>query len=194
MQDQQFDASGFDEDIESLATGEGARAADAPTGFTRHPLGDFQGKFEKLLKKNHNDMAIWEFTIVTDVGEAQYPIFGFKPGEAAAAKAKAKAGVDDDLKKIQQKIARTKRLFVDVGLEEPETWAQGDNSVLGRLEELIGRECTLVVRPNKKKPGEVMVFVNAPRDAELGGGAGGPELPDFSAGGPSTPGLDDIPF
>lgn len=192
---QHYDASGFDDDLEGIAGG--AKAADAPTGPGRHPPGKFPGVVEEIIQKDWQGQPIWNFKIRTDVGVAEYALFGWKAGEVAAAKAQAQVGNVEALQRVQSTMARHKRLFVDLGLAEPEGWAKGPNSILARLGELIGCACEVVVQPDRRDATKTRVFINAPvanaagvyYDPSHGPGGG---LPDFSA--PGTPSLDDIPF
>ena len=188
----QFDASGFDDDLEDIA-GQ-AKAEDAGPGFNRHPRGKFQGVIEEVkAKTGKQGQPLWEFMVATAEGQGQYTMWGWKPGEVAQAKAKASSGNVEDLQRVQAAMARHKRLFVDLGLAEPETWAKGENSILGRMGELIGRPCTLVVQADNRDATKDRVFINAPAaDAGDQPTATGLDAPDFGGGG--TPGLEDIPF
>lgn len=193
---EQFDGTGFDDDLEDIA-GQ-AKAEDAGNNFNRHPRGKFQGVIEEIkAKTTPQGQGIWELYVATSEGQGQFTIWGWKPGEVAQAKAKASSGNVEALQQIQAAMARHKRLFVDCGLQEPDTWAKGDNSILGRMGELIGRPCTLVVQADRRDASKDRVFINAPApdgSGPLTDPTAGPGLdaPDFGSG--KTPGLDEIPF
>lgn len=196
MQEQQqsYDASGFDDDLEDIASQ--AKAEDVPVGGGRHPRGKFQGIVEEIVTKTWQGQPMWVLRIGTSEGVGEFTLWGWKPGEVAQAKAQAQAGNVEALQRVQASMARHKRLFVDLGLQEPDTWAKGENSIVGRLMELQGRQCTLVVQPDRQKPDRDRVFINAPAvdgSGHLVDPTAGPGLdaPDF---GGKTPGLDDIPF
>lgn len=192
---QQFDASGFDDDLEDIATQ--VKAEDSGAGFNHHPRGKFQGIIEEVVSKAWQGQQMWVLRVGTSEGVAESTLWGWKPGEVAAAKAKAASGNVEDLQRVQATMARHKRLFVDVGLPEPETWAKGDNSIVGRIPELQGKRCTVVVQADKKNPTRDRVFINAPAPDHGGDHLSDPtagpglEAPDFAASGP---GLNDMPF
>lgn len=199
QQPQQYDASGFDDDIEVVATE--VKAEDALGGFNRHPRGKFPGVIQEVkLKTLPSGQPIWEISVQTDEGMGQYSIWGWKPNEVAQAKAQAQAGSPEKLQKVQAGIARTKRLFVDLGLAEPEGWAKGENSIVGRLGELVGCACTLVVAEDRsdknKDKNKDRVFINAPADAA--DPSYSQELPSVDespfGGGAQLPDIDQVPF
>lgn len=193
--EQTYDASGFDDDVEDIAVT--AKAEDAGGGFNRHPRGKFQGVIEDVVSKLQQGQPLWELRIGTDAGTGQFTIWGWRAGEVGQAKAQAAAGNVEALQRIQAAMARYKRLFVDLGLPEPESWAKGQNSIVGRLMELVGCRCTLVVQPDRKDASKDRVFINAPADAgarDFADPTAGPGLDAPDLGGPSTPGLDGIPF
>lgn len=182
QQQDEFDASGFDDDLEDLA-GQ-AKAADATTGFARHPRGKWAGVIGDITKKDVRGQALWEIEVATEKGIGVFTVWGFKPGEAAAAKAKAAAGDTKDLERTTKTIARYKRIFTDLGLPEPQGWANGPDSVIGSLGKLSGKACTLVVQEDRRDANKDAVFLNAP--------AGKAGLASQEASPPSV-GQDDAP-
>lgn len=192
MQAQNFSGKGFDDDLEDIASE--AKADQAQSGFNRHPRGSFQGTVSDIVQKDLSGQPVWEILVQTDAGVGQFTLWGWKPGEVAQAKAQAASGNVEALQKVQGAMARHKRLFVDLGLQEPESWAKGPNSIVGRLGELRGCECTLVVQPDRKKPERDKVFINAPARDPLEGAAhhpgGGLDLPSFDG----SDSMGDVPL
>jgi len=133
------------------------KGASADSGYKQHPCGSFDGKVEEIKQKEIGGRPIWNVSVRTTEGLAQYTIWGFNQSDIAQAEVN-----QDKREKILKSITRTKAIYVDLGLPEPQAWSTGDQSVLGMMGQLKGRACTVVVQPNKYQPGKFVTFINAP--------------------------------
>jgi len=184
--------------------------AEAPQ-FTPHPNGEYNGMITGIIKKNPDEnvnKTRWEFAVKTASGTARYTLWSFTEQEYYEAQSDAQKR---DM--MVNSIARTKRMFVDLGLNQPASWSQGADSILGMMGQLIGKRCWVVCRSNPRRPEYQQVFLNAPRDnvpdqpaptIETPPAASPPaaqpptpgQQPPAQAGQPGSQGvsLDDIPF
>jgi hypothetical protein len=135
--------------------------AEGPS-FTKHPDGEFNGMITGITKKGPDEnvnKTRWEFAIKTASGTARYTLWSFTEQEWYEAQSDAQKR---DM--MVNSIARTKRMFVDLGLNQPSSWSQGADSILGMMGALIGKRCWVVCRPNPRRLEYQQVFINAPRD------------------------------
>jgi hypothetical protein len=147
--------------LDSLSAGQDAD--ESPSGFVQHPCGSFNGTIEKVTQKTVNDRPVWEIFVRTQHGLANHNRWGFSPQDMSNAKTR-----QDDRERMIGTIKRHKRLFVDC-----KVWNVGDaksmkwNDILGAWVQLQGKACEVVVKPNHKKPGTTITFVNAPREGHV---------------------------
>jgi hypothetical protein len=82
-----------------------------------------------------------------------------------------KARVDVDFKeKLIKKIQSVKRVFVDVGIarsDEVVNWGwldqtRPEQTIIGNLANLIGRNCTIVIAANQSDPSKTVTYIGAP--------------------------------
>jgi hypothetical protein len=95
-----------------------------------------------------------------------------------------------DEEKYIKSMGRLCRLYTDLGLAEPDgqTDEELENNIYGRLGEMIGKDCTLVVQSDKQDKTKVVSFINAPK-----GGATNSPQPNSAFEGHTLP-AGDIPF
>lgn len=152
-------------------------------GYRRHPIGNFDATVTSVSEKEHEGRTLWEVHVESNSGKAKTTIWKNTLAEIRN---------QDDEEKWVKSMARLCRLYTDLGLAEPDgqTDEELENQIYGRLGELIGRACTLVVQKDRKNPDDVICFINAPK-----GGAAQVSAPPASAfGGQALPSVDDIPF
>lgn len=125
---------------------EDVTAAEAGEGFKPHPIGTFKGVITEIEEKSHEGKQIYELHIQTDHGKARFAVWEVDDDDVA------RIGVE----KARAQLARYKRLVVDLGQPEPRNYDEW----LRALGQTIGATCQLKVVENKKKPGEVIVFIN----------------------------------
>lgn len=128
--------------------------------FIKHPCGTFAGVIEKVDQKNVEQRPVWELFIKTAYGSASHSRWGFSPNDMAEGRRSQEAR-----DRMVGNISRIKRLFVDCGVWDSEqakamTW----NEILGAWQHLLGKKCQLVVKPNQKKQGYTVTFINSPSD------------------------------
>lgn len=125
-------------------------------GFRRHPIGTFDATVDSINEKEHEGRTLWEVHIVSGSGKAKVTIWKNTLAEIRNA---------DDEEKYIKSMGRLCRLYTDLGLPEPDgqTDEELENNIYGRLGELLGRACTLVVQADKRNQGEVICFLNAPK-------------------------------
>lgn len=175
-------------DINQLATGTGASSGGGL------PPGEYPGILETPIQKTWDGKTFWEIPINTTRGKTNVTIWDFDGSDVQ--RAETDPGFRE---KVQNKIARTKRIFVDVGVwsrdeAKSASWSAGDHSVVGALGKLTGRPCLVVVQKRTDDPGKTNVFINAPRG---GVGHSSDEMPTENFGSAfsgAVPSLDDIPF
>lgn len=136
-------------------------------GFAQHPVGIWPGTIVDIKQRvlDHGT-PLWDLSIQTEAGNARFTIWGFSPEDIKKATMEQKAR-----DQMLQSIARTKRIFVDLGIWDDDTaksavWSGGTNSILGALQFLKGKPCTINVQPSKKEAGKVVVYLNAPQSTE----------------------------
>lgn len=174
-------------DINQLAT-----ETEASAGGGLAP-GEYPGVLEGPIQKTWEGKRFWEIPVNTPRGKTSISIWDFDQSDIE------QAGTDLEFReKVQAKIARAKRLYVDVGvwsrdLAKSASWSGDDHSIVGCLSELAGRKCTVVVQRRANDPGKTNVFINAPKNETPINQP--PTLENHgSAFTGSVPSLDDIPF
>lgn len=159
-------------------------------GFKRHPIGTFAATVESVSEKEWDGRIIYEVHVVTDQGKAKVGIWKNTVAELdeAAKRMGSREKAEDGYVKAMGRLCR---LYTDLGLAEPHgaDEVEMEDNAYGRLGELVDRPCTIVVQEDKKKKGEVIVFINAPQGAQVA--TGSEPQTAFTAPPPS---LDQIPF
>ena len=136
-------------------------AAESKTGFVQHPCGSYAALVEgHTMKVIPSGSPVWELTIKTAHGIAQHSCWGFSSDDIQQARSS-----QTSRDRMMGTIARHKRLFVDLGVWTAEeakgkTWSLISTS----WDLLTGKSCQLVVKPDHKKPGYTLTYVNAPTD------------------------------
>lgn len=140
-------------------------------GFRPHPIGTFPGEVVDVIEREWEGRIIFEIQCRTARGKAKTSIWKTTYDDIDSlidgVRNKTREDAEDSYVKT---IGRLCRLYKDLGLEEPD----GDDHVAieedayGRLGELIGQQCTIVVQENKTKPENPFVYINAPREEAEG--------------------------
>jgi hypothetical protein len=161
-------------------------------GFRPHPLGNYPGVVEEVREKTlDSDQVVYDIVVRTAEGIAKVGVFKTTVADVEdgyGGKLDRAAAEDRYVKSI----GRVCRLYRDLGLEEPDG---GDEleleaATFARLGELVGRVCEVSVQPNRRKPGDVVVYINAPA-----GGKGPVVTPTGARAAPTFGGgLEDLPF
>jgi hypothetical protein len=161
--------------------------------FQPHPLGSYAGVVTEVKQKTIKDKPVWEIFVKTAHGVTNHNRWGFSPAEMSLGAQRTSAG-EEQRDKMVQTVARHKRLFVEMGIftaEEAKSvkW----NDILGSWVKLQGRPCNIVVKPDQKKQGYTMSFLNGPNDKpDLNEGSVGAPPPKSSRNGSATPFDDDL--
>lgn len=129
------------------------KAEDAKTGYVAHPVGTYNGIVTGIEEKEYEGKAIYEMIIQTDVGIAKHGIWDLDEADYE------KVGEE----RFLATLARYKKLVVDLGQVEPGSYEEW----LRALGNTVGSSCSIKVVASNKKPGEVIVFVNAPSDITM---------------------------
>jgi hypothetical protein len=136
-----------------------AKNTEASEGYVPHPLGSFEGVIDEITQKEINDRPCYALAISTSQGVGQYTIWGFSESDLANFE------TDSELKeKMLKSVGRAKGVFKTLGLEIPAVWSGDKNSVIERLQELVGKKCRLVVKQNQYKPETTVSFLNKSTD------------------------------
>ena len=127
--------------------------------YVPHPCGTFNGTIASYAQKTKDGRPVWEFFIRTAHGTANHSRWGFSAENIENAKK-----TQEDYDRVMNTIKRAKRLFVDCEVwKHSEATSKTWNDLLGAWGQLVGKACQIAVKPNQKKPGYTITFINAPR-------------------------------
>ena len=146
-------------DLEFLNSLTAQTKASESTSFGPHPCGRFSGTVVDVVQKTVNDKPVWELFVKTSQGTVNHNRWGFSGDDLNNAKSS-----EAEMKRIIDNISRMKRLFVDLKLWSPseadtKTW----NDILGSFVSCKGKTCEVVVKPNYKREGQVISYINEDR-------------------------------
>ena len=151
-------------DLEFLntLTSQAPAAESTEVGYQNHPCGSFNGTIVDVKQKNVNERPVWEFSVKTAHGQVVHNRWGFSPDDLNVAKVNP-----TEREKMLASIKRHKRLFVDLKVwsnfhATDKTWVD----ILSSWILLKDQSCRVVVKPNFKRPGYTLSFINAPMPSQ----------------------------
>lgn len=165
------------------------------TGFREHPVGTFAGVIESVNQKEHEGRILWEIHLRTEKGKPKVTIW-----KNMASEIDALASKFGDRGKAEERyvkhMARVCRLYADLGLQPVtgESEVDMEDQAYGRLGEMIGKSCTVVVQPDRQDPNKRAIFINAPRGGATVSTSSDLDLPTSAFEGQKLPTLEEIPF
>ena len=169
-----------------------SKAAESPD-YKPHPLGEFHGVVQKVENKYVKQMnnSVMELKIATTdqngnrVGVANYNEWMFNSEDIQNAQSS-----EEGREKLKSRIARMKRLFVDLDVYTPDyvdtmPWSNphdpNNPGMLESFDKLMDARCSVTVKANTRPNKPAMVFVNAPLDIVTGVSGPAPEIAKKSA-------------
>lgn len=173
-------------------------AAQEGGGFKAHPFGTFEGHVENIEERAHEGATIFEFSLRTDKGVARYGLWKVTE-EDIEGRLLERAGGDpvkaeDD---YVNGIAKTCRLYRDLGLAdpslEPGTSEEIEGRVWDRLGEMLGQPCEVVVKEPMRGTRPV-VWINASKGAGAGKPVAKKAQQELKTAFAPAQSLDQIPF
>lgn len=174
-------------------------------GFRRHPNGTFPAEVIEVKEKDWEGQALIEIWLETPEGKTKKSIWVCRMKDIDGRlleRAKNRAEAEEW---YCNTLSQVVRLYKDLGLRLPEgnSDEEFENEAWGRLGELTGRKCVVVIensRTRKDKSGnpEQNVYVNAPKDGAVvqanGSRVQAPPPPTAFSQAATPQNLDDIPF
>lgn len=137
---------------------------EAAAGSFRHPIGEFDATVEEVKERTHDGQVIYELHVRSDIGKiAKHSVWKNTFDDSIGRFMQMGATREQAEDKYAEALGRLCRLYSDLGLESPdgEDHIAIETACYARLGEMVGRPCKLVVVKDKKKEGEVRVFINA---------------------------------
>lgn len=139
------------------------------TGFRAHPLGEFPAIVEEVKLREHDGQEIYDIHMRTERGKPKVGIFKNTYADVDGRLLQICNGDRSQAEdRYVKAMTRLVRLYLDFGLPAPggDDYESFEREAYGRLGEIIGRSCTVVVQQDRKypkDPSKQAIFINAPR-------------------------------
>lgn len=172
--------------------------AEGEKSFVNHPVGTFDAVVEEIVEREWEGVPIYELMIRSQKGVAKVGIWKTVHADIDGRLSAGGGSHDEAEQKYVKALGRVIRLYRDLGLPAPhgETETAIEEQVYGRMPEMVGKACKLVVQPDRRDQNRVVCFINSAKKAEKGNGASVSSAPPVAASGqaPAAMSLDEIPF